>query len=71
MKKCQLIVDMAQDRKYWLTKIMAGPVQGYCILGQYMELYYIHNVIYIRLWEVFLQHRICVIGFIGSRGTMW
>ena len=28
MKKYQLTEDMAQDRKYWMTKIMAGPAQG-------------------------------------------
>ena len=28
MKKYQLTEDMAQYRKYWMTKIMAGPVQG-------------------------------------------
>ena len=30
MKKYQLIEDMAQARKYWMTKIMAGPAQGDC-----------------------------------------
>ena len=25
MKKYQLTEDMAQDRKYWMTKILAGP----------------------------------------------
>ena len=28
MKKYQLTEDMAQDQKYWMTKIMAGPAQG-------------------------------------------
>ena len=28
MKKYQLTEDMAQARKYWMTKILAGPVQG-------------------------------------------
>ncbi len=28
MKKYQLTEDMAQDRKYWMTKIVAGPTQG-------------------------------------------
>ena len=28
MKKYQLTEHMAQDRKYWMTKIMAGPAQG-------------------------------------------
>ena len=28
MKKCQLTEDMAHYRKYWMTKIMAGPAQG-------------------------------------------
>ena len=28
MKKYQLTGDMAQDRKYWMTKILAGPAQG-------------------------------------------
>ena len=28
MKKCQLTEDMAQDRKYWMAKILAGHVQG-------------------------------------------
>ena len=28
MKKYQLKEDMAQDQKYWMTKILAGPVQG-------------------------------------------
>ena len=28
MKKYQLTEDMAQDRKYWMTKILAGPAQG-------------------------------------------
>ena len=28
MKKCQLTEDMAQDRIYWMTQIMAGPAQG-------------------------------------------
>ena len=28
MKKYQLTEDMAQDRKYWITKILAGPAQG-------------------------------------------
>ncbi len=28
MKKYQLIEDMAQDRKYWMTKILADPAQG-------------------------------------------
>ena len=28
MKKYQLTEDMAQDRKYWMTKILAVPVQG-------------------------------------------
>ena len=27
MKKYQLTEDMAQDRKYWMIKIMAGPAQ--------------------------------------------
>ena len=27
-KKYQLTEDMAQDRKYWMTKILAGPAQG-------------------------------------------
>ena len=26
--KYQLIEDMAQDRKYWMANIMAGPAQG-------------------------------------------
>ena len=29
MKKYQLTEDMAQYRKYWMTKILAGPAQGY------------------------------------------
>ena len=28
MKKYQLTKDMAKDRKYWMTKILAGPAQG-------------------------------------------
>ena len=28
MWKYQLTEDMAQDRKYWMTKILAGPAQG-------------------------------------------
>ena len=28
MKKYQPTEDMAQNRKYWMTQIMAGPVQG-------------------------------------------
>ena len=28
MKKYQLTEDMAQDRKYWMTKILTGPAQG-------------------------------------------
>ena len=28
MKKYQLTEDMAQDRKYWMTKIMDAPKQG-------------------------------------------
>ena len=28
MKKYQLTEDMAQDRKYWMTKILAGTAQG-------------------------------------------
>ena len=28
MKKYQLTEDMEQDRKDWMTKILAGPVQG-------------------------------------------
>ena len=28
MNKYQLTEYMAQDRKYWMTKILAGPVQG-------------------------------------------
>ena len=28
MKKYRLTEDMAQDRKHWMTKIMAGPAQG-------------------------------------------
>ena len=28
MKKYQLTEDMAQDRKYWMMQIMAGPAQG-------------------------------------------
>ena len=28
MEKYQLTEDMEQVRKYWMTKIMAGPVQG-------------------------------------------
>ena len=28
MKEYQLTEDMAQDRKYWMTKILAGPGQG-------------------------------------------
>ena len=28
MKKYQLTEDMAQYRKYWMTKILAGPAQG-------------------------------------------
>ena len=28
MKKYQLTEDMAQHRKYWMTKILAGPLQG-------------------------------------------
>ena len=27
MKKYQLTEDMAQDRKFWMGKIMAGPAQ--------------------------------------------
>ena len=27
-KKYRLTEDMAQDRKYWMTKILAGPAQG-------------------------------------------
>ena len=27
MKKYELTEDMAQDRKYWMTKILAGPGQ--------------------------------------------
>ena len=27
MKKYQMTEDMAQDRKYWMTKILAGPAQ--------------------------------------------
>ena len=27
MKNYQLTEDMAQDRKYWMTKILAGPAQ--------------------------------------------
>ena len=29
MKKYRLTEDMAQDRKYWMTKILAGLAQGY------------------------------------------
>ena len=28
MKTYQLTEDMSQDRKYWMTKILAGPAQG-------------------------------------------
>ena len=28
MKKYQQTEDMVQDRKYWMTKIKAGPAQG-------------------------------------------
>ena len=28
MKKYQLTEDMAHDRTYWMTEIMADPVQG-------------------------------------------
>ena len=28
MKKYRLTEDMAQDRKYWMTEILAGPAQG-------------------------------------------
>ena len=28
MKTYQLTEDMAQDRQYWMTEIMAGPAQG-------------------------------------------
>ena len=28
MKKYQLTEDTAQDQKYWMTQIMAGPAQG-------------------------------------------
>ena len=28
MKKYQLTEDMAQGRKYWMTKILPGPAQG-------------------------------------------
>ena len=28
MKKYQLTEDMAQYRKYWMTKILAGPAHG-------------------------------------------
>ena len=28
LKKYKLTEDMAQDRKYWMTEIMAGPAQG-------------------------------------------
>ena len=28
LKKYRLTENMAQDRKYWMTKIMAGPAQG-------------------------------------------
>ena len=28
MNTYQLTEDMAQDRKYWMTKILAGPAQG-------------------------------------------
>ena len=28
MKKYQLTEDMAQHRKYWMTKILVGPAQG-------------------------------------------
>ena len=27
MEKYRLTEDMAQDRKYWMTQIMVGPVQ--------------------------------------------
>ena len=27
-KKYRLTEDMAQDRKYWMTQILAGPAQG-------------------------------------------
>ena len=27
MKKYKLTEDMAQDRKYWIAKILAGPLQ--------------------------------------------
>ena len=30
MRKYQLTEAMAQFRTYWMTKIMAGPAQGYC-----------------------------------------
>ena len=30
MKKYRLTEDMAQDRKYWMTEIIAGPAQGDC-----------------------------------------
>ena len=28
MQKSQMHEGMAQDRKYWMTKILAGPAQG-------------------------------------------
>ena len=36
MKKYQLTEDMGQDRKYRMTKILAGPVQGVQEDGQEM-----------------------------------
>ena len=37
MKKYQLTEDVAQDRKYWMTKILAGPAQGDGEKGQKMQ----------------------------------
>ena len=34
MKKYQQTEDMVQDRKYWMTKIKAGPTQGVVKKGE-------------------------------------
>ena len=37
MKKYQLTEDMAPDRKYWMTKILVGPVQEMIKKGEKCE----------------------------------
>ena len=59
LKKYQLTEDMAQDRKYWMIKILAGPAQGdgqerwerWENLNHYCVRLLVHSLM--KMWEWF------------------